>query len=48
MTTYLGVTIERTDSGSWWVAWFVPNCPYPNLKADTLSGLKAMIRNYLN
>lgn len=45
MTTYRGVDIERVPTG-WWVAWFVPNCPYPNLKADTLSGMKAMIRDY--
>lgn len=46
--TYMGYTIDRTDSGEWWRAWFVDNAPRACLMADTLSGLKALVRHYHN
>lgn len=44
--TYRGCEITLTDSGAWWVAW-TPGGRWLNVKADTLKGVKHMIRESL-
>lgn len=45
MRTYRGVTIEKLHPSGMWSAFLIG---YGYLRADTLAGLKAMIREALN
>lgn len=44
---YRGVAIERTPSSGMWIAW-TPGGRWPRVMADTLDGIRHMIRASLD